>query len=448
MSDDGSHRQAEKSGKERIFPLRIRSWILAGYVIAALLPGGVLLWSWLTTIEGAVIAPGRFVVESHPKAVQHLESGIIADILVKEGEEVAKGDVLIRLDGSSLRAERAIVREHLDALRAERARLLAELEDAPDITFPPDLTRRAAASPKLAQLLRTQRRLLRMRRARFRNMEDIIERQATALLERISGLRQGNDARRRQIALLKQEIATVERLLQKGNATLPRLLELKRALVRVEGEYGETNGLIAQTKQKIEELNSQFLHEKNSFREKITERLKEILPEIVKLEQSRIDLDRKIGRLDIRAPVSGRVHNMQVHTIGGVVTAGETIMEIVPSKDRLVVQARVSVLDIEQLHAGQKARLHLTAYNAPDMPIIEGRVARISADVLQDERSGQPFYKVEVDIPSEEWRRLGRDRRLIPGMPTEVFISTYPRSPLHIMMKPFFDSMQRAFRFG
>lgn len=445
-----SRREPRHDGTEQrhVFALRIRAWLLAGVMIAALLPGGILLWSWLTTIEGAVIASGRFVVESHPKAVQHLESGVIADILVREGRAVNKGDLLIRLDGSSLLARRAIVQEQLDALRVERARLLAELAGAADITFPADLPRRAATSPKLAQLLRAQRNLLRMRRERLGNMEKIIQRRVAALRERIAGLKRGNEARQRQIALLKQEIATVEELLRKGNARLPRLLELKRSLARLEGAYAETRGQIAQAREKIAELDSQLLHEKNGNREKVSERLKDILPRIIELEQNRIELDRKIGRLEIRAPVSGRVHNMQVHTIGGVVRAGETIMEIVPGDDRLVVRARVSVSDIEQLHAGQKARLHLTAYNAPDMPVVQGRVVRISADVLRDQRSGRPFYRVDVEIPPREWSRLGPDRRPVPGMPAEVFISTYPRSPLHIMMKPLFDSMQRALRFG
>ncbi len=440
--------QENKKDRVKIRHLAVWPWILWGSLLTFGVFGSAVWWSFTTEIEGAVVATGRITVEGRPKTVQHLDGGIVEAIFVRDGDKVSAGDVLIRLDDEGARANLAIVSRQLDELMAEEARLLTERDGSESITFPEEMVRRQSTSPDLKRIMRSQAALLSARRSAIRGKKHILAQKIAAIQGQIEGLKEEKDGKSKQIALLEQEIATVTELVTQGQARMPRLLSLQREKARLLGERGRITGAIAQAEKSIEEIRLEILQIDNKVRETVISRLREVQAKLAELREKRALLKDKLKRILIRAPVSGRVHNMAIHTVGGVIAPGKPILQIIPESDRLIVEARINIADIDQVYEGQTARLYLSAFDRRTTPDLSVKVVEVSPAELEDPRTGKPYYLVEIAIPKSELARLGPERALIPGMPVEVFLRTYPRTFADLVAKLFLGHFRRSFRFG
>ena len=422
----------------------IRRHFLAGIAIVLVLVVGVGGWASLTQISGAVIAPGILVVDSHVQEVQHPTGGVVAEILARDGDRVKGGDVLIRLDPTVTRANLGIVTKTLDELTARRARLVAERDDKPAVVFPDELLRRES-DPDVAQLIDSERRLFDVRRSARLG-------QKQQLQERISQFRKEGDGYTAQVSAKAQEITLIDReldgartLFQKNLIPISKMTELERNATQIEGERGQFVAALAQANGKIAETQLQILQVDLNFGSEVGAELREIEAKLGELAERKIAAEDQLKRLDIRAPQDGFVHESTVHTVGGVISPGKPLMLIVPTADKLVVEAKVSPTDIDQLGLGQKAGLHFSAFNQRTTPEINGTVSRIAADVTVDQRTGQGYYTIEIATRPEEIARLGQVK-LVPGMPVEAFIKTHDRKVISYLVKPLRDQIARAFR--
>ncbi len=422
-----------------------RGWVLAGIAVFLLVfvAGG--LWAALTRISGAVIAQGVVSPESGIKTVQHREGGIVRTIRVRPGDRVARGQVLMILDDVLLQAELNVVLARLHALEAEGARLEAERDGTDTITFPESLLKRQD-DPEIGRLLKTQRSLFSARRNMLESQERVLEQKKAALEQQIRGLEAQLEANSQQRALVSEEITTVRALLGKGQARKPRLLALLRAAADLEGTRGRLLADIARDRKNIAEIDFKMTGMRRDFLAKVLDRLADVQKEIRVLQSRRAELQARLERTRIRAPVSGRVLDMTVRTEGGVVRPGEPILRIVPEKETLIVEARVRPTDIDEVRIGQEARVTFTAFASLSIPPLTGQVRQLSPAPLTEKDGRQAFFRVEVAVPPEELARLGKNRHLVPGMPAEVYITTRERSPLELLVSPLTEALRRALR--
>ncbi|KNY20944.1 hemolysin secretion protein D [Methylobacterium sp. ARG-1] len=421
-----------------------RHLFLAGVVSLALV-AGVGGWATFTQIAGAVIAPGQLVVESNVKKVQHPTGGVVGELLVKDGDHVKTGDVLVRLDETQTRATLDITRKALDELAARRARDEAERDGAIAVVFPRDLLTREAASPEISALVEGESRLFAARLASREGQRAQLSERAAQLKEEIAGLTEQTVAKAREMRLIGDELKGVHDLYARNLVPLSRVTALERDAARLEGERGQLTATIASTRGKIAETNLQILQVDTDMRTEVGKDLAEIRGKWSELVEKRVASEDQLKRIDLRAPQDGVVHQMSVHTVGGLVTPSEPAMLIVPDADRLTVEARVQPQNIDSLRLGQKAVLRFSAFNARTTPEIDGTVIRVSADVTADQKTGQSYYTVRIGLVSEELTRLG-DVRLVPGMPVEAFLQIGERTVLSYLTKPLADQIAKAWR--
>lgn len=426
----------------------IRRLNVVGFAALAVTLGGFGVWASASEIAGAVIAPGVVVVESNVKKVQHPTGGIVGEILVKEGSVVQAGDVVMRLDDTVTRSTLGVVRSQLDELRAREARLNAEREDAEDIQFPPDLQARRA-SPSLATTMISEEKLLESRRNARTGQRNQLQERVRQSREEIRGLSAQQEAKEIEIALIDEELVGVRGLFEKKLVSISRLMLLQRDKAKLDGERGQFIAEIARARGKISETNLQIIQIDREFRTEVLKDLREGQGKIAELTERLVAAEDQLRRIDIRAPQSGTVLQLAVHTVGGVVANGETIMQIVPAADVLVVDAKVPPQDIDQITQGAKAIVRIMAGNQRMIQDLNGVVARVSADLAHDPpvagQASAPYYQVRVTLSQPEIERLG-ELRLVPGMPAELFIQTYPRTPMQYFMKPLRDQLARTFR--
>ena len=420
-----------------------KPFILAGLVVVIGLFGGLLAWSATATIDGAVVAPGTVVVDSNRKAVQHLDGGIIGAILVREDDSVEAGQVLLRLDDTIERAELAIVVDQLHELMARQARLRAEVDGSETVAFDAALLA-LGGEAKVRGILDGQLELFRAGKAAREGRRRILEQRIANFRDQIAGLKAQRAARSRQMKLIRQELAGVERLHEKGHAPLTRVLELKRQLSRIEAQSAEHSTDIARATNSIGEVGLQKIQIDQDFREEVTEQLRDVQARIQGLVERRVAAEARLARIEVRAPQSGRVLALKAHTVGGVIRAGETVMEIVPDDDALVLQARVLPQDVDKLRSGQSSRIRLSAFDQQTTPEVLGTLESLSADQLEDSRGGT-YFVARIRIDDAELARLG-DLELVPGMPAEVFIATGERTAMSYLIKPLTDGLARALR--
>lgn len=425
--------------------LSARGWVLAGLAVFALVFVGGGLWAALSRISGAVIAPGVVSPESGIKTVQHREGGTVREIRVRPGERVERGQVLLVLDDVLLQTELGVVLARLHALLAEGARLEAERDGADDIVFA-DVLLKLGDDPEIRRLLKTQRALFSARRNMLESQKRILEQKKAALEQQINGLEAQLRANARQQALIGEEIATVKALLGKGQARKPRLLALRRAAADMEGMRGQLLAAVARNRKSIAEIDLQITGMRRDFLAKVLDRLAEVQKEIRVLQSREAELRARLERTRIRAPVTGRVLDVTVRTVGGVVSPGQPIARIVPERETLIVEAQVRPTDIDEVRIGQQARVSFTAFASFTMPPLLGRVRQLSPAPLTDKNGEQSHFRVEVAVPPEEIAKLGRNRHLVPGMPAEVFITTRERTPLELLASPLTDALRRALR--
>jgi HlyD family secretion protein len=422
----------------------IRRYLLGGVAACILLVGGAGSLAAVTEISGAVIASGKLVVDSSVKKVQHPTGGVVGQIFVREGDAVKAGQVLIRLDEIVTRANLAIVTKSLDEFEARLARLEAERSGTGNIVFPASLVSRQDA-PEIGRAMAGERSLFEFRRqARAGQKAQLAERIAQ-LAEEVSGLTEQRDAKSQEIKLIGFELEGMRKLWQRKLVSIDRITALERDAVRLKGEHGQLTASIAQAKGRIAETRLQVIQIDQDLRSEVASELRDVQARISEFVERKVSAEDQLRRIDIRSPQTGVVHQLGVRTVGGVISPGELIMQIVPVTDSLTVEARVAPQDIDQLTPGQGAILRLSAFNQRTTPELKGVVREISPDLSIDERSGDGFYTVRVSLPSTELARLKR-LALAPGMPVEVFFSTGSRTMLSYLVKPLTDQIQRAFR--
>lgn len=417
---------------------------LFGVVVLVLLTFGVGGWAAVTDIAGALIAPGTLVVGSHVKEVQHPTGGVVGELLVHDGDHVKDGDVLLRLDPTATRANLAIYTKGLDELTARKARLQAERDSRASITFPPDLLARAN-EPEVAEIIGAEQTLFGLRRTARLGQKSQLQQRIDQLGEEIRGLQAQQSAKGEQIDLIKRELAGVQDLYAKNLVPLTRLTQLERESASLDGERGQLVASMAQAKGKIAETQLQIIQIDQELSSDVAKESREIDAKIGEFVERKIAAEDQLRRIDIRAPQDGTVFQLTVHTVGGVIKAGDPIMLIVPADDNLDVEAKINPQDIEQVRLGQVAVLRFSSFNVRTTPEINGTVSRISADASTDQRNGQSFYTIRISLPPQEIARLG-EVKLLPGMPVEVFVQTGDRTVISYLIKPLRDQVTRAFK--
>jgi HlyD family secretion protein len=405
---------------------------------------GVGGWGATAVISGAVVASGSLVVDSNVKKVQHPTGGIVGELRVRDGDHVHAGDVVVRLDETVTRANLAIVSKGLDELMARKARLEAERDGWETIVFPAQLVS-GANDPERAAVMDSERKLFNLRNTARTGQKAQLRERIAQLQEEITGLTAQQNSKSKEIALVERELAGVRDLWNKNLVQLSRLTALEREAARLDGERGQLVAAAAQAKGKIAETAQQILQIDQDLASEVAKELREVDGKIGEFIERKITAEDQLKRIDIRSPQDGTVFQLAVHTVGGVITAGDPIMLIVPAADNLSVEVKVNPQDIDQLQLNQKATLRFSSFNARSTPEIEGVVTRISADTSTDQRTGQSYYTVRISLPPEQVQHLG-EVKLLPGMPVEAFVQTGERTMLSYLMKPLHDQVARAFR--
>jgi HlyD family secretion protein len=425
----------------------IRRHLLVAGLVGGLLIFGIAGWARTTELSGAVIAHGTVVVDSNVKKVQHPTGGIIGELKVRDDQLVQAGDIVARLDDTQTKANLGVLTANLDELRARQARQEAEKEDAEAIDFPKDLLDREAKDPAVAHMLEGERKLFAFRRDARAGQKAQLRERIAQLRKEAEGVTEQIDAKIKEIELIQHELEGILRLWEKQLVTYNRVSSLQRDAARLEGERGELLASKASTGGKIAEVELQIVQIDQDFRSKVAEDLSDVRAKIAELSERQIAAEDQLRHVDIRAPQTGRVHELKVHTVGGVIAEGETIMLIVPEDDMLSVEAKVRPEDIDQLRADQRVVLRFSAFNQRTTPELNGVVGWVAADLTQDQQKNDAFYLVHINVPEDEIRRLS-GLKIIPGMPVEAFIQTDSRTALSYLLKPLTDQISRSFRDG
>jgi HlyD family secretion protein len=424
--------------------LSIRKHLILGLGIVGVLALGLGGWASTQLISGALIAPGQIVVESNVKKVQHPTGGVVGELLAHDGDRVKAGDVVVRLDDTVTKANLAIVTKNLDAAMARGARLEAEQRGLDKVNFPPQLASRAS-DPDVAAVMASESKLFDVRVTGRAGQKSQLHERIAQLKEQIEGLSAQGRSKEQEIALVQQELTGVKDLYDKHLVQISRLTTLERDSSRLNGERAQYVAARAEAKGKISEIELQIIQIDRDMVSEVSKDLRETNDKIGELIERKVTAEDQLRRVDIRAPQDGVVEQSTVHTVGGVITAGDTIMLIVPQSDDLQVEAKVNPQDIDKLHVGQKTLLRLSAFNQRTTPELNGVVSRVQPDVTTDQRTGQSYYTIRVSMPPEEIARLG-DVKLIPGMPVEAFVQTGDRTMMSYLMKPLHDQLMRAFK--
>ena len=422
----------------------IRRHIIVGCAVVAFLAIGLGGWASTAEISGALIAPGSLVVDSNVKKVQHPTGGVVGEVRAHDGDRVKAGDILIRLDETVTRANLAIVTKGLTEFYARKARLAAERDGADTVAMPKELADRAG-DPDVQEALGSERKLFELRRTARLGQKDQLKQRIKQLEEQITGLTAQQDAKTKEMSLIDQELEGVRDLWAKNLIPINRLTSLQREEARLQGERGQLIAAAAEAKGKIVETGLQILQVDQEFTSDVAKELREADSKIGEYVERKVTAEDQLKRTDIRSPQDGIVFQSTANTVGGVITAGDPIMLIVPETDMLLVEVKVEPRDIDQVQFGQPVVLRFSAFNMRTTPELNGTVVRVAADTSTDQRTGQSYYLVRIAMTADEIKRLG-NVKLTPGMPVEAFIQTGERTMLAYLVKPLHDQLMRAFR--
>jgi HlyD family secretion protein len=406
--------------------------------------GGLLLWSLVAPMSSAVIAPAQFVVDNNVKKIQHPTGGVVGQILVREGDRVAEGDLLLRLDETVTRANLQVIVRQLDELAGRKARLEAERDGRDTLEPPAELTARGA-DPEVGRIIAAEQRLFQARRAARESQRAQLERRIAQLRSEILGLQSQQEANVRETRIIAEELNGVRDLFKKQLTPIMRLNGLERQAVNLDGQKGQLAASIAQSEGKIAEIELQIMQIEENLRAETQRELREIHGKTAELSERRVAAEDQLRRVEMRSPSAGFVHQLGTHTVGGVISPAEPVMLIVPVKDELVLEARVAPQDRDQLAVGQAAVVRVTTSGQRGTPQLNGTLTRIAADVSKDGGSTAPFYSVRITIPADELARL-RTAGISAGMQADVFIEAGSRSLLQYLLRPLSDQTARAFR--
>jgi HlyD family type I secretion membrane fusion protein len=421
-----------------------RTPILIGLTAIFVALGGIAVWSAAVPIASAVVASGRVAVASKRKEIQHLDGGIVKEIRVRDGDVVQAGEILFVLDHTKAKARHDLARAAYFSAVTTQARLVAERDGADDITFPAELLAEAKRSSAVGQGIANQKQLFAGRSRELAGQIKISLQKIEQLKEEIGGLTSERASNGRQLDLARKEAAVIEEMFTRGYVTRQRVHSIRREIAQLDGSTGQLDASIAKARKEIGET-------KLSIEQLTLNRQSEILTELKDIEQRIFDLKEtylaaadELTRLTVEAPVGGIIVNSQLHTIGGVVRPGQTVLEIVPGNDPLIVEARLRPIDIDEVAMGQATEVRFSAFKQRTTPFLLGTVSQVSADAVADLRTGELYYSAIVSISYEELRRLGH--RLQPGMPAELLIKTGKRTPIAYLAQPLLDSMHKALR--
>lgn len=419
-------------------------WITIGNRTVYWLLGGLLVLTSVVTISGAVVATGTVTVESNYKSVQHLDGGIVAKILVRNGDRVAQGDVLLRLDDTAARTNLTVVAGRVNDQLVQQARLEAERDRKPAMQLPQEVLA-AAAEPALAKIIATQKSLFDARRLAHQGELSLLRERIAQLTADKTGTEAQLQARQREYDITAQELANVKPLYEKGYASQQRYGGLQRDAARLEGEIGRMRSDIVRAGGALAEAELKLLQSDKDYTQQVVDEMKKVQATLAEQEESRTQLSDKLARTEIRAPRAGRVHALAVHTEGGVIQAGATILQIIPDGEKLIVEAQVQPQDIDKIHHGQTASIRFSAFSAKATPKLSGTLTNISAAQITDQQN-KTYFTAQIEVSLDELKKLGAGHQLKPGMPAEVYIETTSRSILSYFIKPLGDIMSKTFR--
>lgn len=424
---------------------RITIPALVGFTALGILVGGLGLWAVKTRLAGAIISQGIIEVESNRQVIQHPDGGVVGEIFVRDGDAVAAGDFLLRLDDTFLSSEKTIVEAQLFELLARRARLEAERDGADADALAARLAEIQQAERIDSDLIAGQQRLFEARLNTLTQKTEQLSKQTVQIESEIEGTEAQLVSLRRQVELIQEELDDQESLLQRGLTQASRVSALLREEASLTGDIGRLEAAVARLKGQISATEISIVELEATRREEAISTLRDIQSQISELAERRLSLDTRLSRLDIRAPVSGTVYDSQVFALQSVVQPAEPMMYLVPQDTPLLVAARVDAIHVDQLHVGQSVLLRFPAFNQRETPEIEGQVITVSADTFTDDKTGQTFYRAEVVPDDGQVERL-KGQELLPGMPVETLIKTDERTPLSYLVKPLADYFNRAFR--
>ncbi len=415
-----------------------------GYAAIVLFVGTFGAWTTMASLSGAVVAPAQLVAESNVKKVQHQAGGVVADIRVRDGQHVSAGDLLLRLDDTGVRTALEIVRAQGYETRARIARLEAERDDRKHLQIPPALSA-LAHDAELQVVFSGEQRFMAARASARAGLQAQFEKRKVQLQAEMKGALAQLDTRTREFALVSRELEGVRGLQARGMAALTRVNALERDVSAIEAQRAALTSQAAQAESRIAETELQIGQITEDHRAEVLRDLREAQARLAELVQRAAAAEDQFRRIELRAPTDGVVHQLAVHTIGGVINPSEPAMLIVPSDDRLHFEAKVAPIDYDQIHMDQPVRVRVLAFNQRTTPELEGIVTRLSADVTRDQMTGGMFYPVRITIEPAELARIA-PLQLKAGMQAEVYIRTGERSPASYLLKPFVDQVSRAFR--
>ncbi|HEV7322895.1 MAG TPA: HlyD family type I secretion periplasmic adaptor subunit [Ensifer sp.] len=414
----------------------ITSRVVVSALFAATLVFGIGGWAAHARLSGAVIAQGQVAISQQVKLIQHRDGGIVSEIAVRNGDQVKKGDVLIRLDETQTRVELTIVRGQLQQFHAMRARLIAERDGETAVSFD---------GLDVSDILKTSElKLFEANRRMITSQEEQMRLQIAQLEEQIRGLKAQTGSSDREREIVEKEIVKLETLLKSDLVPISEHRDLLRQMARIDGSKGELVARIAEAVGQISELRIKLMAIDQTTRKETQTQIVGIEAKIAELSEREVAARDRLARMDVRAPVDGLVYDLQIHTIGGIITPGASVMSIVPEDDDLTVEIRIPPIDVDRVAPGQPSRLRFTTFNQRTTPELQGEVDIVAAATTLDRATGQPYYLATVKI-AEPLDKLGK-QKLIPGMLVEVYVQTDERTAMSYLTKPFTDQMLRAFR--
>ena len=403
-------------------------------------------WAAFAPVDGAAVAVGEVIVSTQNRQVQHLEGGVVESVLVDDGDRVEKGETLVKLSAVKARSELEIVQSQLLEILGEEARLLAERAGKSTIPFPERLTSQAER-PSVASILEGQKALFDARREGLRARIDILNQRIESLQQQVRGQRAVSETLSERTASYEQEVEGWRELYERQLADRIRINEMERELLRLKAEKNSTESEIGRLGSEISSTRSELLVTQEEFMEKVTTRLREVQQKKADLMARETSLLDTLRRMVIKSPVTGTVVGVKVHTEGGVVKPGDTLMQVVPVDQNMSIKARVAPTEIDRIEVGQKADVRLSAFNFQIAHVIEGEVVTVSADTFEDEQKGDRYYEVRLRLTEEGARTMAnQDMFMVPGMPAEIMIRTGERTVLQYLLDPFIRLSEKAFR--
>jgi HlyD family secretion protein len=413
-----------------------------GFGLVALLALAIGGWAANSQLSGAVIASGQVVVESSIKKVQHPTGGVVGEIRVKNGDHVEAGDILMRLDETQTRANLGIVVSQMTEMTARKARLAAERDGTASIDFPAGFEE---GSEDCVRAAAGERRLFEAKRKNADGKKAQLRERVGQYRHEVEGLTKQEKSKATELSLVTEELARLQEMYDRNLVPVTRVLAMRRDVARIEGEHGSLISQIARVGGQIYEAELQIIEVDETIIVDAQKEYREVEAKLAEFSERQIAAEDQLKRIDIRAPRAGIVHELAVHTVGGVIGPGDVLMGIVPLEDQRSIEIRLSPTDIDQVTIGQKVVLRFAAFNQRTTPELKGAISRVAADVTRDPQSGASYYTAGVDVTDEELARLGAVK-LVAGMPVEAFIQTGERTALSFLMKPVTDQIARAFK--